>query len=483
MLTAQYGFVAANESAAMLNSRIIHVSKTYDNLGRVIEASEPYFATLGSFQSCGIGTSGVPCTKTTFDFAGRSLIVTLPDGTFTTTNYETLPQCDSTGGSCLKRTVINAKLQETVEVRNILGELLRTTDAQGLSMSHSYDVYGNLVSSARQSSNGDGAGLEIVNSAVFDILGRRVSMTDPDTGTSTSNYNAIGEVLTSTDANGFCIRSTYDAVGRVVSSSDYRDPNCSGAVESTSSFVFDVANNGLGMLAQESSVSGPAMSGASTVTRSQQYDSLGRIVRLETSIDGQSFAQESSYDQFGRKFQDFDLVFDAGTPDAISASEARRLGAQYDYNGQGYQYRIRNAAGTASDIFYEVLKINARGQVEQSKRGNRTEMVSNIEWDPIMGRLNAISSGNNTGTGNDGALQNLRYDDANGDGYDEIGNLTYRLDARRNLRESFGYDNMNRLTSSALARNGQSVGAQSFVYDQLGNFLFKASERQRTGGY
>ncbi len=105
MLTAQYGFIAAGEAAATLNSRIIHVSKTYDNLGRVVEVSEPYFATLGSFRSCGIGASGVPCTKTTFDFSGRSLMVTLPDGTFTTTNYETVPQCESTGGRCLKRTV------------------------------------------------------------------------------------------------------------------------------------------------------------------------------------------------------------------------------------------------------------------------------------------------------------------------------------------------------------------------------------------
>ena len=478
MLTAQYGFIAAGESAATLNSRVIHVSKTYDNLGRVVEVSEPYFATLGSFQSCGIGASGVPCTKTTFDFSGRSLMVTLPDGTFTTTNYETVPECESIGGSCLKRTVINAKLQETIEERNVLGELIRTIDAQNLSIRHSYDVYGNLVRTTRTPSNGDGAGLEIANSAVFDTLSRRVSMTDPDTGTTTSTYNAIGEVLTSVDANGFCIKSTYDAIGRVVSRSDHREATCSGALESTSTFVFDVAANGFGMLAQEFSVSA-----ASNTTRSQQYDNLSRITRLNTSIDGKNFAQESTYDQYGRKFQDFDLVFDAGTPDAISASQTRRLGAEYDYNAQGYQYRIRNAAGVATDIFYEVLKINARGQVERSKRGNNTSMITDVEWDPTMGRLNAIASGSNTGGSNDGGLQNLRYDDASGTGYDEIGNLTYRLDARRNLRESFGYDNMNRLTASSLMRNGQTTGAQSFTYDVLGNFLFKANERQRTGGY
>jgi hypothetical protein len=125
-----------------------------------------------------------------------------------------------------------------------------------------------------------------------------------------------------------------------------------------------------------------------------------------------------------------------------------------------------------------VISTNARGQVVEDRRGGNVALSRTLYYDPATGRLTGIFSGVG------GNIQNLDYGRLNpAAGYDVLGNLQYREDLRTGLRESFGYDSLNRLTSTALTLNGVHQGSQSFVYDQLGNLVSKGGMSYRNGNY
>ena len=81
-------------------------------------------------------------------------------------------------------------------------------------------------------------------------------------------------------------------------------------------------------------------------------------------------------------------------------------------------------------------------------------VVTNRSFSPNTGRLTAIQAGVGGGTG----IANYSY------GYDLLGNLTSRADAKQSLTETFGYDVLDRLTSYTV--NGTSYTA---TYTSAGN--------------
>jgi len=142
----------------------------------------------------------------------------------------------------------------------------------------------------------------------------------------------------------------------------------------------------------------------------------------------------------------------------------------------GFQTHIRSANG--GEAYYEVKAINARGQVTESVRGdNAAALTTQVEWDPLMGRLRSIRSGVN------GALQDWQYDDAGGSGYDPNGNLKWRKDRRIDREERFGCDSMNRLTSSDVFLGAGLQAVTGFQYDLLGNLTHKGDQLQQSGTY
>jgi RHS repeat-associated protein len=149
------------------------------------------------------------------------------------------------------------------------------------------------------------------------------------------------------------------------------------------------------------------------------------------------------------------------------------MGTQYEYNDRGYQTKIVDATAP-SDVYYEVKAVNARGQVTQSVRGNNASaMTTNVEWDPVMGRLQAVRSGANN------SLQNWEYSS-----YDPAGNLLRRKDLA-NREENFVYDDMNRIKQSTVSgvTGVNALVTTVFEYDLLGNLTRKGSQYQASGIY
>jgi RHS repeat-associated protein len=121
-------------------------------------------------------------------------------------------------------------------------------------------------------------------------------------------------------------------------------------------------------------------------------------------------------------------------------------------------YKIENGQG---DALWETIETNALGQITRFSTGNGVQ--SERFYYPATGRLQGIYSATNQNI-----LQNLGYE------YDDFGNLAARYDKMRGLRETFGYDALDRLDSIWL--NGAHTGVMA--YDALGRMTSKRSDGQ-----
>ena len=81
-------------------------------------------------------------------------------------------------------------------------------------------------------------------------------------------------------------------------------------------------------------------------------------------------------------------------------------------------------------------------------------------YDAASGRIKSIT----TGVGFGSSIQHLAYQ------FDAQGNLRERVDRNlSNLTETFGYDDLNRLTSAGII----GIGEKTYAYDALGNMTTK----------
>ncbi len=447
----------------------------FDRLGRTVETTEPYFTTGAGddLRRCG----GTFCTRTSYDDFGRITRVVhvddKPSRPVVTTTLHALGSCtlQASASSCVSETVTDPKGHTTNKLSSVLGEVVQSKDHLGTTASFGHDAHGN-VRLVTQSGTTNGVNQTISTTAVFDVLGRRSSMTEPNSGTRSTTYNAAGEAITEVDANGQCVSSRFDVMGRMVARSDYKSTSCSGAAESSASWQYDLGANGKGKLTSESD-------SASQLSRTPSYDSLSRPNVVVQTIEGKTYRQETTFDAFGRTFQSFDLILPAGDAGALNNAQARKVGVQNVYNSIGFQTKVVNAQNSA-DVFLEILETNARGQIINDRRAGNVALSRSMSFDSVTGRLMGIKSGVN------GSIQDLDYGLAGSGGvdagYDVLGNLQFRKDLRTSLSETFGYDALNRITSTSVTASGKSV-VTNFSYDAFGNFRTKGNQTQVTGSY
>jgi YD repeat-containing protein len=322
---------------------------------------------------------------------------------------------------------------------NGLGELVRVTDHLGSVLTYEYDALGNVVRSARQTYDGKSA----QSTAGYDALGRKTTMTDPDTGARSYSYNALGEIIQTTAANS-CERSWYDGAGRVYSRINYASASCGGVQDASTTWHYDIAANGIGQL-----YSVVHNDETTSFSRTHSYDGFGRSRDVTTTLGGSDYVQSSTYDQFGRPFQNF-----------FSGTNLPRSGELTQYNERGHVTTLRNAfPGTIGQAYRELLQADAAGRPQRERRYGNDNLVIQRDYDPSTGRNTSIVTG---------GLQSLSYQ------YDPLGNMSWREDRSGGgyLREEFGYDSLQRLTSTyARQANGSAAFVQSASYDGLGNFV------------
>lgn len=181
------------------------------------------------------------------------------------------------------------------------GRLLKTTDAEGAVVRHTYNAFGEETERVTELAGDD---LRQIN--VYDKRGQLTSTQADPTGinaTQQNEYDAFGRLVRNVDANGNVRTQTYDRLGRVIT---------------------QVQPEGMG--------------GASTVTSSSSYDAFGRVL---SQTDQKGFTTTYAYSDTARSV----IVT---TPEGvtlttitnrfgqtISVTEGRGYTTSYEYDRDG----------------------------------------------------------------------------------------------------------------------------------------------------
>jgi RHS repeat-associated protein len=397
-------------------------SQTYDGLGRVersylprLEATAGYAAPAGHF-----GTA-------TYDALGRAVRVDNADGTHVETTYD--------GWTT---TSIDANGHQRVHVSDAFGQLVRVEEYTGMAGAagfsflalyattrYGYDALGHLTTVT--DTNG------VATEMVYDDLGRKIAMHDPDMGDWTYGYDLLGNLEWQRGAKGQTVTFDYDdlnrltgkrADGQVIAEYEY---DCGSG-------PCPAGNYGVG---QRTSMAYPG----GRVT--YRYDARGRVTREVRSFDGfGDYATTFAYDAQDRvvstTYPDDEVVtqtYDGGSPDTLASS----LG----------------------ETFVEDTAYNAAGQITTLELGNGLQTI--YDYDARNLRLLGTQT-----EGPAGALQDLAYT------YDPVGNvLTVTDGANDGQVQQFRYDSLDRLTHAWTTGGGYGAYDRRYAYDATGNITHK----------
>lgn len=391
--TASYALVGGNPGPSL------RVEVQRDTCGRVTFAGDPYTA-----GGPGAGTQG---TSTQYDSLGRVKQVTDSAGKVTTYAYD---------GITVTRTDANSRA--TTYGHMAFGDpgaarLVSVTDALSQITRYRYDVTGAL-----RHVGGPTPGLE--RAWVIGSRGLPDSDTQPESGTTTYTYDAVGNVFTRTDANQLTTTFTYDQNNRLLS----RDA--------------------------------PGTDDDLVVT--YQPDSN----RIET-LTGGGNATTFTYDLPNRKMTRTDTT-PAGTFVSISENDANdnlsklrypsgRV-VQYNYDAQNRLTSFDHTPPGAgsSTAFATDFQYGDDGRLASYVTGAVTH-----QFTYQYNRPRHISTSGGTDS------LDLTY------GYDNVGNVIDITDPRSNASQAFMLDPLDRLDTA----NGP-WGSLHWTYDQAGNRLSEA---------
>jgi RHS repeat-associated protein len=294
------------------------------------------------------------------------------------------------------------------------------------------------------------------NVFIYDAMNRVVQTIDPDGGTNTVVYNAIGKQQTIIDQLGRTISYTYDTLGRLTKttypdltteSSTY-DANGNRATSTdrgsrTTTYIYDALNRLTQTIYPDNT------------TNTMVYDGIGRVAR---TIDARGTITGFNYDTAGRRLAVTNAVGITGLQSVSS----------YGYDANGNQITFTDAMNHVTTNVFDMLNrqvqvkypdgtTNSTGYDAAGRRvagTNQDGIVTRFGYDGT-GRLTSVTNAVNT------AQQMVtRYQ------YDEVGSQIAQIDAlnRTNL---FAYDSMGR----RIAHTRPDNATEGFTYDLAGNLV------------
>lgn len=446
--------------------RLIIQDTVYNEYGHVAFSTQPYFLDSGASTSAGAGAVGI--TASIYDELGRPTDVYLSDpkglaGIFTFGAW---------GSATASHTHIDYKGMSTVTKndlgqtntleKNVDGKVGIVTNALGAQLAHAYDAFGNLLTVKDALQNA------VVIS--YDIRGRKMSMTDPDSGTWLYGYNALGELTSQQSPNQLAMPGKpfttmeYDPLGRMTKRVE---------PEYTSTWYYDsyadgtACNKGMGKLCETQTTNG--------TRRRLVYDNAGRVINTRVDItDGPSFASAVNYD--GVTSRPATQTFPTG------------LSVKYNYTDKGFLSSLTlvqaatvnplpatagGAAGPsttlpAGSVLWQALSYDAWGHAEQQIYGNN--VITKTAFNALTGRVDNSTAGISSDT----SVANYQYE------WDSLNRLKVRTDGTgaAAVTNNYDYDEIGRLhnykVTSAQINTPDQIRNVTVQYNAVGSPLYKS---------
>ncbi len=357
-------------------------------------------------------------TVTTDDTLGRPVEILEPNGAITTIAH-----------TMFESITTDPEGRQSKVTRDLDDRVSKTADRLGtewVGMTYLYGAFGQLEDAVDPAGN--------VFHTMFDKLGRRILLDDPDRGITTWTHNPFGEVESELDALGDTTLFGRDLLGRVTSKAH--------DVHGITTLTYDSAGKPgeIGRLTGAASPDG--------VATAYEYDDLGRNTRTVWDLGGAEYDLARTYDEYSRpKTIRYPLV--PGREPFV---------VRYGYNDQGFAARVYDATDPeAPTILWEIGSRNEDGLLEQASTANG--FTETRQYDPATGRL-----GNIEAVRNGAALYAVHYQ------RDLTGNIRHRDDYAQAAprEETFEYDDLDRLQSWLVDAAGDH-GQTKYGYDVLGN--------------
>jgi len=398
----------------------------FDTRGQVKKQWLPYLSAVSSsYVALNLepGALNLAFVSYTYDPVGRLLATTNPDSSITTLAYDdwTVSATDALGHQTRRTSDAFGRLA-TVEEFNE-GAIYTT--------SYQYDARDALTQVTDHAGN--------VTTIIYDTLGRKTSMVDPDMGAWTYTYDAVDNLKTQTDARGVVTTFDYDALNRLTQKSYALPPGSQvSGLTSPVSYTYDNPGN-----PSQAFPKGRLTEGADGIGSSRFiYDTLGRLTTEQRTLDGTTYTIQRAYDLLGR---------------LTSLTYPDNAVATYTYNDQGgiETISLQSTVGGPQSIVQNV-EYNAAGQILKLAYGNG--LITDYTYNPQTLRLDQLVTRNPQLV----TLQDFTYT------FDAIGNVLGIADAVHTASQSFGYDDLNRLKTAA-----GSYGSFSYAYNPIGNMTLK----------
>lgn len=447
MQTQRDGFVEGADTT------VADGTTTFDDRGKVAARYAPY--TVAQAYSYGAAVyqgppAGTGVATVEYDPLGRITTATNPDGSVRTMDYSVAWQttakdeCYNPGaGTCVGGKV--------TEIRDAFGRVIEKDayeqDTLERRTKYTYDVLGRLLTTEQ----GDGTSWNVktIIGIGYDSLGRKISMSDPDSGAWQYGYDFVGNLIFEDDPKSpqhveFC----YDAVNRVkekyyrTTQDNYEAVDCANPGNVHYAYDDSAVPYGLGRLTRVDDSSGSTLLHA--------YDVRGRVLSEEkqVGVDGQTRSATTHYE--------YDLADHLAR---ITYPDGEKV--RYTYDDVGRVKHLDQDPSSGSLVYLSNLTYDIFGRPRVITHGNGTADTCTYGDTTTNFRLSSIVTKHGTST-----YLSLSYPT-----YSRTGLLTQLTDLRNptgalSNSAGYGYDGLGQLQT--VTTEGQ------YQYDYLGNMINKA---------
>ncbi len=495
----RFGYDFQNRATTLTNTRQQDTVYTYNDYGSVTKVQKP----IGHSQSVWAVDDVYVTQQTdangnqtsfTYDEYANPLTETRPGQTVTKTTYHPPSSFSAGAGRVVKNRVASttdANGNSTFFSYDSFGNLIQTLQADGAHIRHSYNAWGDRISSTDAKGkitrfNYDKYGNLIrqtdaagnVTLTQRDELGQAISVTDANGNTTAYVYDEQQRLISTTDPLKGVTRLTYDALGNKLSESD--------ANQHTTQFIYDKASRlvevtdalkGVQSFTYDKEGNKTAETDYNGNNTTYVYDENNRLSRVNQP---ESRVIETTYDAVGNRLSESVSAINAQSPAAPATSVQT---TRYVYDALNRVTRVIAPLNQVSTKAYD----KAGNIVTQTDALMRATQFAYDKMNRVVKRtqpLNRITSYRYDLNGSkveeidanevrrfyvyDAVNRLVKVIDGNGDThssvYDAVGNLVTTIDARLN-QTHFKYDALNRKIKTVDANKVET----EFEYDPVGN--------------